>query len=210
MSGWRSLARVAARTTAGARAAALPALGARRPPAPTTPVALGAFVAVPTDGVAPRALLPPSVRAFAAAAGGAPPADPPRHECRDKIHMRGMTFHGYHGVLPEEKTLGQKFVVDVTMSACHLKAGASDDIEDTVDYARAFDIVRAEVEGRENARDLIERVGERIARALLDEFPTVADVSVRVEKPHVAVVGVLHSLGVEVYRERGTHARGTR
>ena len=208
MSGWRSLARVAARTTAAARAEALPALGARRPPAPTTPFALGASVAVPTRGVAPRALLPPSVRAFAAAA--AAPPTPSRHACRDKIHMRGMTFHGYHGVLPEEKTLGQKFVVDVTMSACHLKAGASDDIEDTVDYARAFDIVRAEVEGRENARDLIECVGERIARALLDEFPTVADVSVRVEKPHVAVVGVLHSLGVEVYRERGTHARGTR
>lgn len=209
MSGWRSLARVAARTTAGARAEALPALGARRPPAPTTPIALEASVAVPTHGVAPRALLPPSVRAFAAAAAAAP-AEPPRHECRDKIHMRGMTFHGYHGVLPEEKTLGQKFVVDVTMSTCHLKAGASDDIEDTVDYARAFDIVRAEVEGRENARDLIECVGERISRALLDEFPAVADVSVRVEKPHVAVVGVLHSLGVEVYRERGTHARGTR
>ena len=91
------------------------------------------------------------------------------------------------------------------MSACHLKAVASDNIEDTVDYARAFDIVRAEVEGRENAKKLIERVGERVARALLDEFPAVADVSVSVSKPHVAVVGVLESLGVEIYRERATH-----
>ena len=53
--------------------------------------------------------------------------------------MRDMTFHGYHGVLAEEKSLGQKFVLDVTMSACHRAAGASDDIADTVDYARAFD-----------------------------------------------------------------------
>lgn len=203
MSGWRSLARITARTTATARAEALSALGARRSPAPTTPIALGGSVAVPTDGVGPRVLLPLSVRAFAAAA--AAPPTPSRHACRDKIHMRGMTFHGYHGVLPEENTLGQKFVVDVTMSACHLKAGASDNIEDTVDYARAFDIVRAEVEGRENAKKLIERVGERVARALLDEFPAVADVSVSVSKPHVAVVGVLESLGVEIYRERATH-----
>ena len=34
----------------------------------------------------------------------------------DKIHMRGMTFTGFHGVLDAERALGQKFVVDVTMS----------------------------------------------------------------------------------------------
>lgn len=75
--------------------------------------------------------------------------------------MRGMTFHGYHGVLAEEKVLGQKFVVDVAMSTCMRAAGASDDLSDTVNYARAFDLVKEEVEGE--SRDLIECVSERIA-----------------------------------------------
>ena len=79
----------------------------------------------------------------------------------DKVHMRGLTFHGYHGVLPEEKVLGQKFVIDVTMSTCMAAAGTSDDLNDTVDYARAFDLVKGIVEGE--SKDLIECVGQRIA-----------------------------------------------
>ncbi len=33
----------------------------------------------------------------------------------DKIILEGMVFFGYHGTLPEENTLGQRFVVDVTL-----------------------------------------------------------------------------------------------
>ncbi|KAK6791268.1 hypothetical protein RDI58_010349 [Solanum bulbocastanum] len=31
----------------------------------------------------------------------------------DKLVLRGLKFHGYHGVKPEETKLGQKFLVDV-------------------------------------------------------------------------------------------------
>ena len=181
----RSRSRSIARACARAAARLLP------PPPPQSSVARRPGFASSLVGGLPRGFA--SSRARAALS----------HDCRDKIHMRDMTFHGYHGVLAEEKSLGQKFVLDVTMSACHRAAGASDDIADTVDYARAFDLVRAEVEGRDNSRNLIERVGERVARALLREFPAVRDVTVGVRKPHVAVVGVLGSLGVEVFRERG-------
>lgn len=119
----------------------------------------------------------------------------------DKIHMRGMTFMGYHGVLDAERVLGQKFVVDVTMSADMRAAGASDDIEHTVDYARAYDLVKRRVES--DPVNLIEKVSADIARTLLHEFPTVEDVRVGVRKPHVAVSGVVDSLGVEIYRKRG-------
>ncbi len=128
----------------------------------------------------------------------------PATTSRDKIHLESLVFHGYHGVLPEEKALGQKFVVDVTMSVCHLRSGASDDIADTVDYAAAYELIRREVEGKENAKDLIERVGAGVADALLRAFPDAKDVAVRVRKPHVAVAGVVGSLGIEVYRDRLT------
>ena len=31
----------------------------------------------------------------------------------DKLVLRGLKFHGYHGVKEEEKKLGQKFVIDI-------------------------------------------------------------------------------------------------
>lgn len=51
-------------------------------------------------------------------------------------------------------------------------------------------------------QQLIEVVAERIAGKVLREHPGVAAVTVGVSKPHVAVSGVVQSLGVEVTRRR--------
>jgi hypothetical protein len=52
----------------------------------------------------------------------------------DKLILRGLQFHGFHGVLQEEKTLGQKFVVDIDAWMDLAAAGESDCIADTVSY----------------------------------------------------------------------------
>ena len=51
-------------------------------------------------------------------------------------------------------------------------------------------------------QQLIESVAERVAQRILDRYGAVHSVVVRVEKPHVAVEGVVASLGVEVTRKR--------
>ena len=38
----------------------------------------------------------------------------------------------------QEKSLGQKFVVDATLYTCLQKAGKSDDLRDTIDYAQIY------------------------------------------------------------------------
>jgi dihydroneopterin aldolase len=38
----------------------------------------------------------------------------------------------------QEKSLGQKFVVDATLYTCLQKAGKSDDLQDTIDYAQIY------------------------------------------------------------------------
>jgi dihydroneopterin aldolase len=57
----------------------------------------------------------------------------------DRVLLRGLLFHGYHGVLPEERTLGQKFAVDVALSVDLRAAGASDDLQDTISYAAVYE-----------------------------------------------------------------------
>lgn len=119
----------------------------------------------------------------------------------DRILLNGMTFYGYHGVRPEEKELGQRFVVDVEMGLDLRAAGASDDLTDTVDYSRAYRVVREIVEGP--GRNLLEAVAEETAGALLKAFP-VSGVRVRVAKPHVSIRGaILDGAAVEIYRRRG-------
>ncbi|CAL5086848.1 unnamed protein product [Urochloa decumbens] len=118
----------------------------------------------------------------------------------DKLVLRGLQFHGFHGVKQEEKTLGQKFVVDVDAWMDLSTAGETDSISDTVSYTDIYRIVKDVVEGP--SQNLLESVAHRIASATLLEFPQISAVRVEVKKPHAAVQGILDYLGVEIVRYR--------
>lgn len=112
--------------------------------------------------------------------------------------MEGMAFFGRHGVFPAERELGARFTVDVELEADLAPAGASDRLEDTVNYARAYDLVREVVEGE--SCHLLEAVAERIAGRLL-ELPRVERATVRVHKKP-PLEGEFRSFGVELVRAR--------
>ncbi|KZV48992.1 dihydroneopterin aldolase family protein [Dorcoceras hygrometricum] len=153
----------------------------------------------------------------------------------DKLILRGLKFHGYHGVYPEERVLGQKFLVDVDAWMDLQAAGNSDDISDTVSYTTIYRlfpstqtmkntvdarrlhpvlffnksvlisdcdaiIIKEIVEG--TPHNLVESVAQLIASTTLSKFPEISAVRVQVGKPHVAVIGPLDYLGVEIIRHR--------
>jgi 7,8-dihydroneopterin aldolase/epimerase/oxygenase len=118
---------------------------------------------------------------------------------RDALVLRGLRFFGHHGVLPAERALGQRFVVDMRVGFCLRKAGASDALDDTLSYVALREAAREVVEGK--PRDLVEAVAADIAGRVLREHPGVEDVKVCVTKPHVAIENV-DALGVEVFRTR--------
>lgn len=126
----------------------------------------------------------------------------------DKILLQGMEFYAYHGVNESEKSQGQRFIVDVEMTADLGKASESDDLEDTVDYSRVFRVVKEVVEGP--SRDLIEAVAGEIARRTLESF-AVERIMVRVSKPDVPLKGaVLRGAAVEIHRSRDTGHGGSK
>ncbi len=117
----------------------------------------------------------------------------------DKILLQGMVFYGYHGVNPEERELGQRFVVDLELSKDLSAAGLSDDLTMTVNYASVFKVAREVVEGE--PCNLIETVAERVASTLLARFALEA-VRVRVRKPWAPVKGsALDWVAAEIYRK---------
>ncbi|CAN1256159.1 Dihydroneopterin aldolase 1 [Linum perenne] len=118
----------------------------------------------------------------------------------DKLVLRGMKFHGFHGVKKEERSLGQKFLVDVDAWMDLRPAGESDQLTDTINYADIYRIVEEVVEGP--AQNLLESVAERIARTVLVKYSVISAVLVKIGKPHVAVRGDVDYLGVEILRRR--------
>jgi len=97
----------------------------------------------------------------------------------DLLILEGMSFYGYHGETEAERTLGNRFHVDVEVRMDLAAAGRTDDIADTLDYSRAFALVREVVE--EQQYSLIETVAARVAAIVLAE-PRVESVKVRVGK----------------------------
>ena len=66
----------------------------------------------------------------------------------DYIHLRDMQFYGYHGVLPEETMLGQRFRVTVSLAVNTKKAGETDDLQYTVNYVEVYELCKSIMEGK--------------------------------------------------------------
>ena len=114
----------------------------------------------------------------------------------DRILMEGLVFFGHHGALAAERETGALFTVDLILELNLAPAGTSDALADTVDYRRAYEIVRGVVEG--SPRKLIEAIAETIAFLLLELEP-IRSVTVRVNKKP-ALGGEFRTIAVEVTR----------
>jgi 7,8-dihydroneopterin aldolase/epimerase/oxygenase len=119
----------------------------------------------------------------------------------DRIVLTGLAFFGRHGVLPAERELGGRFVVDVEASLDLRPAGTRDDLAATVDYAAMYERIRRLVE--DSRYDLLEAVAEHLAADLLAAFPLLEAVTVRVHKPGAPIPGAATAaVAVEIHRAR--------
>ena len=121
----------------------------------------------------------------------------------DRVLLRGLLFRGFHGVLPEERILGQEFRVDLALRTCLRTAQhETATVEDTVDYAAVHELVRDHVEVRP-PKLLLEQLAGGICDDILAKHERVEEVSCRILKPQVAVKGiVLEGLGTRARTPR--------
>jgi dihydroneopterin aldolase len=117
----------------------------------------------------------------------------------DRIVLDGIEAFGRHGVLPHEQEFGQTFRVDAELELDLSAAGASDALEDTVDYGALSAELAAVVS--EERHDLIERLATRLAEVCLAR-PRVDAVTITVHKPHAPVPVPLTDVVVRIRRSR--------
>jgi dihydroneopterin aldolase len=113
------------------------------------------------------------------------------------IILDGIELRGRCGVTAEERSIGQTLVVDVRLDPQPRGAGQSDELDDTVNYSRIVDYVRAVVEGNEFR--LLERLATVICDGLWDQFdPLLVEVAVSKIAPPTKLP--IHAARVEVVR----------
>lgn len=117
----------------------------------------------------------------------------------DYIHVNEMLFFGYHGVLPEETKLGQRFRVTVSLATDLQEAGLTDDLTKTVNYAEVYERCKEIVEGP--PVQLIESVAEKIAARILEDYSNqVKGIRVQLIKPDPPIAGHYTSVAVDITR----------
>ncbi|MBO4612170.1 MAG: dihydroneopterin aldolase [Bacteroidaceae bacterium] len=113
-----------------------------------------------------------------------------------RIFLNDIQVHAHHGVMEQEATVGGDFLVSVSMEADVERAGETDCLEDTVNYADIALLVKQEMAIRSK---LLEHVATRIAKRLLAEFSAARSVKVSITKLCPPIPGLQSSgAGVEL------------
>ncbi len=115
----------------------------------------------------------------------------------DTIRLMNMVFYGFHGVTGPEKETGRRFEVDCELKVDIAESGASDQLDDTIDYSAVYLKIEEIVTGKAFA--LVERLACEIARTILDSF-AVYEVTLRVRKLIPPIVGHVDYIEIEVTR----------
>ena len=117
----------------------------------------------------------------------------------DKVRINNIKFFAYHGVAPEEKSLGQTFEVDIEVSTSLKVATTSDDLTASIDYSALFTIAKEEMLGHKY--DLIETVAEKISFRVL-ALNGARATTIRIRKPNAPIEGVFDHVEIQITREK--------
>jgi dihydroneopterin aldolase len=124
----------------------------------------------------------------------------------DTIFIRGVVIHARHGVLDHEAEIGQRFVIDLELTADLSESSRTDRLKDTVSYSS---VVATATRAFADANyKLLERAAGAVADSILGAFARVSAVRVTVHKPHAPIAAIFDDVGVTIVRQRETPPHG--
>lgn len=113
-----------------------------------------------------------------------------------KIFLRQVRFHAFHGVLDQERRVGNDYVINVVAECDFTHAMLTDELEDTVSYADIYCVVKEEMA---IPSKLLEHVAGRIGERLFNEFPSLQSLDISIMKVNPPFGADCEGAGVEVH-----------
>ena len=110
-----------------------------------------------------------------------------------RIVLTRMEFHALHGCYELERKVGNRFTVDLELTAELGHAATDDDVRKTVNYLTAYEVVEMQMRITQHT---IERVATNIIEAIYATFPQVRHVKCTVSKLAPPLGGKLEKVSV--------------
>lgn len=112
-----------------------------------------------------------------------------------KVSLEGMEFYARHGYYEEERVIGNKYSVDVTLEVDVTEAALDDKLDGTVNYEKVYEIVQEVMSIDAN---LLEHLAGKMIKALKENFDQIKQVKVKVSKYNPPIKGLCHKATVEL------------
>ena len=112
------------------------------------------------------------------------------------IFLNEVRFHACHGVFPQERVVGQDYLVSARCGVDVHAAMLHDTLEETLDYGALYQLIAREMS---QASQLVEHVAGRIAQRVFDEFPQVTTLDLTVTKLNPPFGADCKGAGVELH-----------
>lgn len=118
----------------------------------------------------------------------------------DKLHIKDLTIFAHHGVFPEEKELGQKFVLDLTLTYDMTTSARTGDLSSSVHYGELSQQVTEWFS--QTSYELIETAGYAVMEQIFTHYPVVRGIDLTVKKPWAPVHLPLETCAVQLVRQK--------
>ena len=113
------------------------------------------------------------------------------------IQIENMEFYAFHGHFKEERIVGNKFLVDLTIETDMKLPAESDNLKDAVNYQRVYEIIKTQM-GLKSY--LLEHIASRIIEAIYAELGGIEKITVKVSKMNPPMGGKIGSVSIVMSR----------
>ena len=107
------------------------------------------------------------------------------------IQIENMEFYSFHGHFKEERIVGNKFLVDLTIETDMKLPAASDNLKDAVNYQRVYEIVKLQMEKKSH---LLEHLAKRMILAVANDFPAIDSIGLKIAKINPPIGGKMQQV----------------
>lgn len=111
------------------------------------------------------------------------------------VHIDNLKVHAYHGVLPQERVVGNDYIINIKVGTDWMRATKTDDVIDTLDYSQLATLIKDEMTEQSS---LIEHVAGRIISTITTKFQNVTSINLRITKVAPPMSADCDGAGVEI------------
>ncbi len=115
-----------------------------------------------------------------------------------QIFLEQLQFYAYHGLYPEERILGNNYMVDIRVTY-QANTKLLHSIEQTIDYSIVYELITQRMK---KPTDLLETIATEFCHQLMEKFESIQTIQFSIKKMKPPITKMIGNVGVSFLLKR--------